>query len=215
MNYRLVVVTHGAALNLDRVLSAFLKNARPAPTDLVAVVDGPGRLPPVEHLWRIKQHPRQLGFCETLVTAWAAASEPGVDYVFWLENDFLLTRYVELEMLAAELDADLQLAQMALMRNAVNSDERRAGGLYESRRDQFDRRFGPSGFPSLRHTAYFTTNPSLMRRDFIAANPWPDYPSECEGKFGIDLVDRGYRFGVWGDGSPWCTHVGDRDGFGY
>ena len=64
----------------------------------------------------------------------------------------------------------------------------------------------------------FTTNPSLMRRQFMAENPWPaEYDQRCEGLFGIDLRERGYSFGAWGSGEPWVRHLGrrDRSGWGY
>lgn len=219
MRYRLVVVTHGDAPHLDATVESFVAYVAIPPVELVTVVDGPGRLPPNGPAgllrWRIYQHPKQLGFCDAMLTGWAAATEPGADYVFWLENDFLIERDLPLAAFASVLDADPSVAQMALMRQAVNSTEREAGGLYESRRGDYENRLAWNQLPWLAHSAYFTTNPSLMRRDFMVSNPWPDYPSECEGRFGIDLVDRGYHFGVWGDGRPWCEHVGVRDGTGY
>lgn len=233
-----MVTTHGNAPHLEAAIEAFAEHVRPHPVDLVCVADGPGRLPPVhpwrrhDGTWKIVQHGEQLGFCQTLLTAWTAAWEIGVDYVFWLENDFVIERDLDLRELAHVLAATPTLAQMALMRDAVNAEEKAAGGLYESRPGQytsrtvwFDRFDGDPGDlatkhalyerPWLEHRAYFTTNPSLMSREFMLMNLAHYEGGECEGKFGIDLVSRGYRFGVWGNGEPWCRHVGERDGIGY
>jgi hypothetical protein len=232
VRYRLAVLTHGDAPHLDRAIESFAEHASPAPADLVCVVDGPGRTPPVEPFgqWRGLVLPQQSGFCFASRELWRLASEPNVeataDYVFWLENDFVLTRPVDLSELAYVLDDRWpRLAQMQLMRGAVNAEERAAGGLYESRPGQYEPRTtvaadstDPGDWwnaPWLEHRSYMTTNPCLMPADFMLANPWPGYDRECEGRFGIDLVKEGYTFGVWGDGSPWCEHIGQRDGFGY
>lgn len=230
MRYRLLVVTHGDAPHLEDAVHSFVEHVRLAPAELVCVADGPGKLPPLGPTgppWRVVAHPRQLGFCAALLTGWQEARLPGADYVFWLENDFLLTRDLDLEAVARVLDSDPTLAQVALMRDAVNHEEKAAGGLYESRPGQYQKRDAlvPSGGRMtaarwLQHRAYFTTNPSLMRRDFMAevadgtALQTLDQ-HECEGKLGIDLVSRGYHFAAWGSGEPWCRHVGTRDGFGY
>ena len=146
------------------------------------------------------------GFCHATAQAWRAGAreEAGaeIDYVFYLEHDFRFVRTVDLKHLAEELDRDPSLAQMALMRNAVNAKEIAAGGLFESREEEYRREWTNSPYrnaaePWLDHSSYFTTNPSLMTRRFMVQNPWPDYEEECEGKFGLDLIDRGYHFGVW------------------
>jgi hypothetical protein len=108
------------------------------------------------------------------------------------------------------------------MRNAVNEDEKKAGGLFEHRRDDYMQRVlrrGRQGqmrnVPWLSHLSYFTTNPSLMRTEFMRERAWPEYEVECEGRFGIDLRQAGFYFAAMGEGEPWCEHVGQRTGFGY
>lgn len=223
MNYRLVVLTHGDAPQLEPCLESFREMVTPQPTSRHAFVDGDGALPPVEPLGPFEGWAggKQLGFCGNCELAWlGAALADGHEHVFWLENDFVFTRPLDLQPLAAVLDANPMLAQMALMRNAVSDVEIAAGGLVESRPGEYEQRFsgaetGAAAHPWFEHRSYLTTNPSLMRRGFMAANPWPDYTSECEGRFGIDLVARGYSFGVWGSGEPWVDHVGERVGHGY
>lgn len=194
MKYRLICLTHGENHEvLARTLASFADRVQPEPTDRVLIRDEPAG-----------------GFCVASGRAWDAAITEGVNYVFWLEHDFIFQRHVDLRTLAEKLEADTQLAQMSLMRTASSVDEMNAGGLYELRKGEYEERGG-----WLEHRSYFTTTPSLMRRQFMVENRWPTYPSGCEGRFGIDLLARGYTFGVWGDGQPWVEHIGQRTGFGY
>lgn len=217
-----MVLTHGDGEPLAASLTAFYRHVTPEPTEVRIVHDGPVRMRRMEDALRaapraeVETIPRS-GFCGATAYMWERAAEMwergtglAVDYVFWLEHDFEVTRDVDLTDLSEVLDRQPMIAQMSLMRDAVNADEIEAGGLYELRRDEFVPRDS-----WLDHASYMTTNPSLMRRQFMADNPWPEYPEECEGLFSIDLAARGYRFGVWGDGSPWCRHTGKRTGFGY
>ncbi len=251
-SYRLVCLIHSDHEDtLAATLAAFREHAMPAPSDGFLLCDGCG-VPEVDWPWRVGCTDEQVGFCAATAVAWReAAAEPGPEYVFYLEHDFLLTRDVNLPDLAAVLNGYAWVAQMALMRDAVNEHEKKAGGLFESRPGQYERhRFFyhhlrddlPEGYTSgwnprlepgdsvivgpnetdtyewliwHQHASYLTTNPSLMRRQFMAEHLWPAYESECEGRFGLDLVATGFSFGVWGDGSPWCEHIGERSGFGY
>jgi hypothetical protein len=99
----------------------------------------------------------------------------------------------------------------------VNDEERMAGGViakHEARGDVFTKNIHRS-MPWLEHQAYFTTNPSLMTKAFMAENPWPKRPDQCEGVMGIELRRKGFRFAFVGDGEPWVSHHGSRNGFGY
>lgn len=212
MEYTLMLLSHGEAPALHRVLESFAAMVTPRPKKLIAVIDGPGALPGIDPLgpWRIHQTGISEGFCVATGRLWRLAAQVETDYVFHLENDFLFSWPVDLRQLAYELEFDPRLAQMALMRNPVNPNELAAGGLYESRPGQYEMRQ-----QHLEHVSYFTTNPSLMTRRFMAENPWMGYMDECEGHYGLDLVKRGYKFGVWGSGRPWVQHIGERTGFGY
>lgn len=232
MNYVLSVLTHGDNKELlDGLIHSFSANVTPAPAACVVVQDGPCELPPMASLgWQATQLSPQGGFCEASEEMWSqsirAADEAGADYVFWLEHDFRFKRPVDvrsmrtvLECLGAE-----KFAQVSLMRQPCNPMENRAGGVVEALEERgylFKSRCSVARDPVnswltvgwLEHCAYFTTNPSLMSVDFMARNPWPT-GDQCEGRFGIDLVARGYNFAILGDGTPWIEHVGIRDGTG-
>jgi hypothetical protein len=232
VRYRLAVLTHGPGETLTRALTSFREHVTPEPEQTIVMRDGEFieiDVPPDglgDLVWTMTGS--QRGFCGATRALWEVAvdAEPEVEFVFWLEHDFEFVRPVDLEELIIEMGysatEDFPLAQMALMRDAVNEQEKAAGGLFESRRDQFEARPGTvdgsyrPGRGWSRHRAYFTTNPSIMTRAFMAENSWPDYVEQCEGRFGIDLVAKGYSFGAWGDGQPWVKHIGRREGgFGY
>jgi hypothetical protein len=235
MRYSLVVLTHGDCAPLEATLLSFATHVTPRPASCVLLYDGPQlyghgtphpKLAPVsDHPWLIATTERQRGFCEATRIAWSLAigHNPGEEHehVFYLEHDFLFERPVDLRDVAQVLDSNQRLCQMQFMRDAVSEEERAAGGLHALRRAGYEpvEAFlpGPSGQPLrwLEHQMYFSTNPSLMRRDWMEAHPWPSYPRECEGRFGLDLVAAGHRFGVWGQGEAWVRHAGVRTGFGY
>lgn len=229
LSYRLVVLTHGDSATLEECLESFAANVAPLPSELHIVRDGAASSPPVGYVpdWPCQIHlhqvaPRQAGFCRATGYCWGLGAAARAPYVFHLEHDFVFERRVSLEQMASLLDGDDRLAQVALVRNAVNRQELAAGGLIESRPSSFHRRRSVVEAEGvgwtvewLDHRAFFTTNPSLMRQAFMAENPWIDDDEPyCEGRFGIDLVARDYHFAYWGDGVPYVRHVGARDGVG-
>lgn len=234
MDYTLAILTHGNGDKVAQALRSFTDKVKPEPTRILVHCDGPRQAEIQAHGVLAEQHfdSVQRGFCAATRRLWHWAASPTNDqtpFTFWLEHDFVFLRPVDLRDLADVLDADKKLAQMQLMRTPVNEQEIAAGGLYQSRPGEYQRalhrRFdhvregNMTAYTDqswLRHRSYFTTNPSLMRTDFMTWNHWPDDDEpHCEGRFGIDLVRRGFYFGVWGSGEPWVEHVGRRDGFGY
>lgn len=195
MKYTLAILTHGQAATLTDAIESFGDMVSPQPADRVIHCD-PGD-----------------GFCVATRTLWNRCVVVGNEFTFWLEHDFVFTRDVDLLEMAAVLREEPRLTQIAFMRNAVSAPEKRAGGLFESRRGA--ELWEKSEWGYMQTDYVLTTNPSLMLSQFMAANPWPDYEANCEGLFGIDLRERGFVGGVWGDGSPWVEHIGVRDGHGY
>ncbi len=225
MRYTLALLTHGDAPHLDRTLESFAAHVTPEPTTRVCLIDGPGRAPAVEPLgpWLIEQHDRQQGFCASTRDLWSLAVRASVlegnAHVMWLENDFRFDRPVDMRDLQMALGVG-HYAQVSLMRQPVNQHEVEAGGVLATIDSELlgTCRVTPTdGEPVdwVEHGAYFTTNPSLMSTEWMLRNPWPGATRECEGRFGLMLRERGHRFAVIGDGTPWVTHLGERSGRGY
>jgi hypothetical protein len=163
-----------------------------------------------------------LGFCGAIQEGWRRLREVSgddFDYVFHLEEDWLFERPFNLAHLAALLDAEPRLAQVAFRRNAVAPAEKRAGGLVELWPQMYEEKRWSDGeviVDYLEHSLYFTTNPSLYRRSLIDST-WPDGP-RCEEIFGEALLAHGYRFALLGRHAdrPWVRHTGTiRTGTGY
>lgn len=232
MEYRLVIVTHGKSETLPLAVASFAEHVATKPAEVALVIDGQNEwgygvdelLTPLRTIgydsspvpWIAYPTPRRRGFCRTTARAWQIAAWPGpegvdIGYVYWLEHDFLHSQYIDLRLLAGALEEKPYLAQMSLMRQPVNEVEVAAGGLVESRPDEFE-------FMGrwLEHRSYWTTNPSLFPRSIAMGRSWPTQP-KCEGIFTASLLaDRPEtRFGVWGNGEPRVEHIGQRDGFGY
>ena len=165
------------------------------------------------------------GFGGAIAAAWThLATASTVDYVFHLEADFTFNRPVDLAALAAVMQARPQLAQMALVRQSWNDEERAAGGLIARYPEAFHPAGDDTGRLWLEHRLFWTTNPSLYRRG-VCSLGWPDR-AQSEGHFTLQLLQNGLgdvpggelRFGYWGrsEDGPWVEHIGvERAGHGY
>jgi hypothetical protein len=219
VNYLLIVITHGGDKTLGMLrdtLASFEEMVTPKPRQRVLIEDGAKKS--IEwrgqRFWSVEPQ----GFCKTAALGWSIAGSSGVEFVYWLEHDFLHERPVNLADLALVLKRNRKVAQVSLMRQPVNLREIRAGGVVEADKGCFvpHRISENGGAPHrwLEHGRYWTTNPSLFPTAIAREHPWPAV-QECEGHMGISLRQEGYSFAVWGDGRPWVKHVGERTGFGY
>jgi glycosyltransferase involved in cell wall biosynthesis len=220
VKYRLAVLTHGDAATLEESLASFTELVRPLPDETVLVIDGPTEeglaLLDDDRFRHVRSVEPQGGFCAATRELWEESAGTGVDFVFWLEADFLFERTVNLELLAATLRANPELVQMSLMRGPANSTEHAAGSLVAAYPDSFQMHFDYAARRYMSQRLYWTTNPSLIPLELMSARSWPDGPS-CEGVFTHQILRDlpKARFGVWGHGESWIRHLGVRDGSGF
>lgn len=165
------------------------------------------------------------GFGGAIRAAWARLRTASTtEFVFHVEADFVFRRNVDLGVFAEVMQARPYLAQMALVRQAWNEEERAAGGLIARHRQAYHPAGDEAGQVWLEHRLFWTTNPSLYRRE-VCNIDWPDRP-QSEGHFTLQLLRDGLgdvagddlRFGYWGrpDDGPWVEHIGvERAGHGY
>ncbi len=222
----MILVTHGEDVEpATAALASAADSLTPRPSEVLIVQDGPGPdlAPAVEAAWpglpcRVSASERPLGFCATTGRAWRESAADGPAFVYWLEHDFLHERPVNLLHLAWVLLSHPEVAQMSLMRQPVNPQEVKAGGIVKASPGGFvSRRTGSArgGRHSWKEQGiYWTTNPCLFRLDIVEQAEWPTEDG-CEGRLTIALREQGYSFGVWGSGEEWVRHVGVRSGFGY
>lgn len=157
------------------------------------------------------------GFGGAIRSAWSHLHDIAERFVFHLEDDFTFNRHVQLQELAHVLDSHPELVQLVLRRQPWNDIERAAGGIVESRLEEYTER--TEGLHAwLEHRLFFSTNPCLYRTDLIRKHPWPR-GLQSEGRFGLELTKSPkVRFGFWGDlaSGEWVTHIGnERVGTGY
>jgi len=239
MTYVLAVLSHGdpGSPYAWRTLASFARKVTPRPEFVVFHHDGEGAATMSlygTHGMRMTGDRVRRGYCGATSALWGhavdAARSVDAEHVFWLEHDFVFKKNVNVAALGAILRDDT-IAQVSLMRQPVNAQEKRRGRVLGHGDDGVTTELlvgkGVAGHAGafeggvwLRHSRYFTTNPSLMRTAFMRDHPFArtgsaPYDIECEGRYGADLRAAGFEFAVWGDGTPWVQHIGTRDGKGY
>jgi hypothetical protein len=156
------------------------------------------------------------GFGGAIQAGWSQVSKE-MDYVFHLEDDFVVTKSFDLNDLIRVLEKHPYLLQVALLRGPANSVEEEAGGIIEQHPDSYSE--WTDGKNVWReHRRFFTTNPSLYPRRLLDIG-WPDGASS-EGVFGIERFNEepDARSAFWGsfDSGVWIEHIGHiRKGEGY
>lgn len=180
--------------------------------------------------YRVISTPGRSGFGGAIRSAWDMLRVgSGAPFVFHLEDDFTFSRPVDLGQLAQVLDREPDLIQLALRRQPWSDAERAAGGVVELHPEAYheceqvitDDRCTEAKWSAtwLEQRMFFTTNPSLYRRQLLRWNNWPKGP-RSEGRFSHQLLNRypDARFGYWGarDSGEWVQHIGaERTGRGY
>lgn len=161
----------------------------------------------------------QFPFCQIVVVAdpehtmtasgavdagWRAVAD--ADFVLHLEEDFVFTGPVDIEAMAAVLDAEEQLAHLVLKRQAWSPEEVAAGGVIEcDPAGFFDR--DTEGHRWVEHRKWFSLNPSLVPRRVFEHG----FPEGSEPAMTQRLLDKGFHFGFWGHSAdpPRSWHVGE------
>jgi len=130
------------------------------------------------------------------------------EWVMHVEDDFVYERDVDAGDLRAVLAARPYLAQMALLRQPWFPAEKQAGGIVA--RDPEAYAFVTDGRHRwLEHRLWFTLNPCVYKRR-LCSREWPP-GRRHEWRLGRELCRDPYvRFGLWGEGEPWVTHIGER-----
>jgi len=198
LKYTLLLITDGRDDYLTRTMCSAMV-ALPSPHEVVLVDD--------------REH--RLGFAGAVQAGWDRILETDAELIFHLEADFVFNERIDLESMAA-LASDPHISQVALKRQPWNEAEKAAGGIVELDPDSFEEgQHGGHAYTA--HRKFFTTNPSIYRRD-IAERGWPQ-EDRSEGKFSIELFKDPHVVSTFWGGkfdAPKVHHIGDeRAGHGY
>lgn len=149
-----------------------------------------------------------VGFTASMRMLWTYLQRRGRgQYVFRVEDDFLYDRPVDLVPMIETLADSDHLAQLALLRAPCYPREFANGGVLGWPEKGFQK-VGANGTSHLTHRYFWTNNPALFRRSLVE-RPWPTGPSS-ERLFGdLLLKDQSVRFGLWGSGESWISHIGE------
>lgn len=157
------------------------------------------------------------GFGKAIISAWKALRQDKNEWVFHLEEDFLITEPIEVEKMIKVLKNNPHLIQMALLRQPIGAREKRKGGIVNSHPERyFDKTDGANSW--LEHRVNFTTNPSVYPKSFIDRYPWPDVTYSERIISRQIFADPNNFCAYWGkrEDSPKVLHIGEeRTGTGY
>jgi hypothetical protein len=173
--------------------------------------------PQFDEVVHIDDSAHELGFGGAIQAGWDRALATGADHVFHVEQDFIFNAPIPLDEMVALLEREPHLAQIQLKRQPWNAAERAAGGIVETRPDDFvERRDGFAVWTE--HRAWWTTNPSVYSTA-VCELGWPQVP-QSEGVFTHQLLNAAadLQFALWGGkfDPPLVTHIGqERAGLGY
>lgn len=172
--------------------------------------------------WRVIGANTRQGASGAVRAAWAQLrAESKANFVFHLEDDFVLTRIVDLRVLIQLLNTHPHIAQVVLRRSAVSPLEIAAGGVVEQHPDWYIDCADDAGYRRLEHRAYWTNNPCLYRRSILSL----DWPEHVPGRYGEDTFHRRLlaegtaevpgdqvTYAYWGarNTGVWAKHIGTR-----
>ena len=215
MNTTLLVFTDGRADCLLRTIQSFELNLNGQLNPLLMIDDSanPGYAEWLDSNFQdylITHNSKRLGFAGAVQRGLSLLLKD-TDYVFWLEDDFVLNRKVNIDEMTTILESHPYLAQVVLKRQPINSEERDAGDILALHpQDYIDK----EGW--VEHSRNFSTNPNLTPYR-ITRLGWPNAP-DSEKKFSQMLIKNGYQFAYLGQksDSPLVEHIGtERVGNGY
>ena len=152
----------------------------------------------------ILHHPTRMGCAASVGHGWESAMLCGAEYVWHAEDDFTYNGPVDVGAMAAILDANPELAQLALKRGPHGPVEGAAGGLMEVSPDKWTDHDGWCTSSQI-----FTFNPSLIPRRAIEV-VLADRRPKLESNVAYILTAQGYRFGYLGQTTDpqRITHIG-------
>jgi hypothetical protein len=164
----------------------------------------------------------RVGQGAAIASAWREvahhAAETGSRHVFHVEDDFRFPQAPPLATMAALLDEQPHLQQIALLRQPWYRRELVAGGIVEADPDAFEEQRDRAGRVWLEHRACWTFNPCVYRSDLCTAGYIDG--DRHERRYGQRLCaqDPATRFAYLGARGerPRVEHLGhERAGTGY
>lgn len=204
--YLLTVLGNGRTEYLERALESIEEHLTPQPF--------------VRYIYDDSE--THLGQCAAQSMCWEAASNTTVNFCLHWEEDYVALRPLDVERMAALMDAQPHLLQLTLMRQAWAAEipygnyVAKDPGWYERRELQLSTgRIDRHGNEEYAVTEWMETTrnwanaPTLFRTALAREFEWPTEPG-CETAIGPEMLAR-YpegKFGIAGWGQAEVAHVG-------
>lgn len=160
---------------------------------------------------------RNSGYTLAMILAWEKLKQDSNEWVFHLEEDFLIREDIYLNNMIEVLSKNTHIKQMVLLRQPLAARHIRKGGIIQAHPDRYEDK--TDGFNCwVEHRVGFSCNPCLYSKSLIHEYSWPNVKGS-EGAYGnLLLQDPKARFAYWGKttDAPKVEHIGEvRTGFGY
>ena len=143
--------------------------------------------------------------------------EDSNDWVFHLEEDFLIEDDINLGDMIEVMKKNSHIRQLVLLRQPLGGRELQKGGIIASHPERYEDKNDGTNY-WVEHRVGFSCNPCLYRKSLIKEFPWPDVASS-ERKYGkLVFEDPSARCAYWGKSTdkPRVKHIGTlRTGFNY
>ena len=133
---------------------------------------------------------KRLGHGPAVAYALRRAAQMEVNWVFFCEDDYEFERDVDLEALAQQMRDNPRVTQMVIRRQGWFPAEVEAGGMIERYDPALFTERSQNGSTWIEHRQFYSLNPHLVRRSFIATHRWPERPNS-EHPVWVAAVPRG------------------------
>ncbi len=161
----------------------------------------------------------RVGFTKAMISAWQKLKEDSNEWVFHLEEDFLILDDVYIDNMIEVLKSYDYLKEMVLLRQPIgdHSREQIKGGIIASHPERYEDKTDGVNY-WVEHRVGFSCNPCLYQKSLVYKYPWPDM-LHSEREFGRLLFrDTKSKCAYWGKSTdkPVAMHIGHvRSGFNY
>lgn len=210
----LLVIGNGRLEMLNQAVDAALSHL--PPMDHLLMVDDSGDRGVARDLARtypdftIESHVTNLGMARAVQAGFDLVHDTDAEFVFWLEEDMVLTAAPPVDDAIAVLETHPRVAQMYFRRGPQHPLEIECGCVLEAMCVQASESRVHERWTEQTHI--FAMGPCLIPRRVLEVG-WPAGPIGVGNEAGMTdrLAAKGFRFGAWGtpgDGQVWHDHIG-------
>lgn len=167
--------------------------------------------------FRVISHDKNMGLSGSVQSLWMMSQMIKADYIFHLEEDFVVNKPITLQPMLDLLEINWSLAQVSLKRQAVNGEESQAGGFMQLHPERYKSEFVWSNNGKevywVEQNWLFSLNPCLYPIEITRVG-WPQGGGEREFTNRLIAERPQTKFAILGkkEDPPLVTHIGSYRG---